>query len=56
MWERKSEVDREKVMVERKCFVCRSFGHITYYYRNVEEEKSIPMPSNKFEVLKSRVT
>ena len=45
-------------MIERKCFVCRGFGHITYNCKNVEnrrEEGLILMLSNKFEVLKSRV-
>ena len=42
-------------MEERKCFVCGGFGHITHYYRNIEEEGSVQMPSNKFEVLRSRV-
>ena len=42
-------------MEERKSFVCGGFGHITHYYRNIEEEGSVQMPSNKFEVLRSRV-
>jgi len=45
-------------MMERKCFVCGGFGHITHNCKNMEnrgEEGSILMPSNKFEVLKSRV-
>jgi len=42
-------------MEERKCFVCRDFGHIAYHCRNMEEEESVQMPSNRFEVLKDRV-
>ena len=45
-------------MIERKCFVCRGFGHITHNCINVEskrEEGSTLIPLNKFEVLKSRV-
>jgi len=42
-------------MKERKCFVCRGFGHIAYHCRNMEEEGSVQMPSNRFEVLRSRV-
>ena len=41
--------------MKRKCFVCR---HITCNCRNMEnrrEERLILMPSNKFEVLSSRV-
>jgi len=36
-------------------FVCGGFGHITHNCRNGREGGSIPMFSNKFEVLKSRV-
>ena len=42
-------------MEERKYFVCRGFEHIAYHCRNIEEEGSVQMPSNKFEVLRSRV-
>jgi len=42
-------------MIERKCFVYKRFGHIACHCRNVGEERSISMSSNKFEVLKSRV-
>ena len=45
-------------MQERKCFVYREFGHIAYNYRYVEsrrEEKLTLIPSNRFEVLISRV-
>jgi len=42
-------------MIERKCFVCEIFGHITHYCENMGEEKSTPIFLNKFEVLKNRV-
>jgi len=42
-------------MEERKCFVCGGFGHITYHCRKMEEEESVQMLSNRFEVLRSRV-
>ena len=42
-------------MQERKCFVCRGCGHIACYCRNMEEEGSILMPSNRFKVLKNRI-
>ena len=42
-------------MEERKCFACRGFGYIAYYYRNAEEEEPTQELSNRFEVLKVRV-
>jgi len=42
-------------MEERKCFGCGGFGHIACHCRNIEEEGSVQMPLNKFEVLKDRV-
>jgi len=42
-------------MEERKCFGCGGFEHIVHHCRNVEEEGSVQVPSNKFEVLRSRV-
>jgi len=42
-------------MEERKCFVCGGFGHITYYCKNMWEERLVQVSSNKFEVLKDRV-
>ena len=42
-------------MEERKCFGCGGFEHVTYHCRNVEEERLVQTPSNKFEVLKNRV-
>ena len=50
--------NKERAIIERKCFVCGSFGHIACYCRNMEsrqKEKSIQRSLNKFEVLKSRV-
>ena len=47
-----------RLIMERKCFVCRGFGHITYHCRNVgsrQEERPIQRSLNKFEVLRSRV-
>ena len=55
MWERRREKNRQRVMKERRCFVCGGFGHIAYHCKNVKEERSVQMPSNKFEVLRSRV-
>ena len=57
-WERRREVNREKVMIEWKCFVCRGFGHIVYYCRNVEnrqEGRPIYRFLNRFKVLENRV-
>jgi len=43
-------------MIERKCFSCRSFEHITYNCRNKKiREKSTQMLSNKFEVLMNKM-
>ena len=47
-------------MMKRKCFLCGGFGqyHIACNYRNVDSEKKeglIPISSNKFKVLKSRL-
>jgi len=42
-------------MKGRKCFGCRGFGHITCNCRNVGEEGLVSMPSNRFEVLRSKV-
>ena len=47
-----------RLIMERKCFVCRGFGHITCHCRNVgsrQEERPIQRSLNKFEVLRSRV-
>ena len=51
-------MNRERLIMERKCFVCGGFGHITCHCRNVEsrqEERPIQKSLNKFEVLRSRV-
>ena len=42
-------------MEERKCFVCRGFGHMAHSCRKVGEEELIQVSSNRFEVLKVRV-
>ena len=47
---------RKRAIRERRCFVCRIFGHMARYCRNREEKKgSTQMPLNRFEVLKDRV-
>ena len=43
-------------MEERKCFGCGDFGHVAHYCKNMGEEGPISVLSNKFEVLKDRVT
>jgi len=55
MLERRREENRQKVMEERKCFVCRGFEYIVCHCRNRKEERSVQMPSNRFEVLRDRV-
>jgi len=55
MWERRRKENRQRAMEERKCFVCGGFGHITYYCKNMWEERLVQVSSNKFEVLKDRV-
>ena len=50
------ETNRERAMIERKCCVCRGFGHITYNCKNIKirrKERSTLILSNKFEVLSS---
>jgi len=42
-------------MEDRKCFVCRGFGHIAHHCRNMEEKGPAQVLLNKFEVLKDRV-
>ena len=57
-WERRREVNRERVIIERKCFVCGGFGHITCNCKNMknrQEEELTQRSLNKFEVLKDRV-
>ena len=55
MWERRREKNRQRVMEERKCFVCGGFGDIACHYRNIKKEGLVQTPSNRFEVLKSRI-
>jgi len=43
-------------MEERKCFGCGDFEHVAHYCKNMGEEGPISVLSNKFEVLKDRVT
>ena len=42
-------------MEERKCFVCGGFGYITHHCRNIEEERLVQMPLNRFEALRDRL-
>ena len=55
MWEIRREENRQRAMEKRKCFVCRDFGYITCYCRNVGEEGLAQISLNKSEVLKDRV-
>ena len=55
MQKRRREENRQRVIEKRKCFGCREFGHIACHYRNMEEEKLVQVPLNRFEVLKDRV-
>jgi len=58
MIESRENKNRKKAIMERKYFVCESFGYINCNCKNMEnrgEERSTSMLSNKFEVLKSRV-
>ena len=41
--------------MEIKCFRYRGFGHIIHNCRNMGKKILLPILSNKFEVLKSRV-
>jgi len=53
---KKKEEKRKKVIRERRCFVCRIFGHMARYCRNREEKEGLVwVPLNKFEVLKDRM-
>ena len=51
---RKKEKRRRAIM-ERRCFMCRIFGHMARYCRNREEKRRSSMSQNKFEVLRDRV-
>ena len=55
MWERRREKNRQRAREERKCFACGGFGHMAYSCREVGEKGPAQIPSNKFEVLKSRI-
>ena len=57
MNEHEKEKNTKITMQKKKCFVCRGFRHIIHYCRNMESRKKelTPMPSNKFEVLTSKV-
>ena len=55
MRERKREENRQRAMKERKCFRYRGFSHMASHCRNGEKEESVPVSSNRFEVLKVRV-
>ena len=55
MWERRKEKNKQRVMEKRKCFVCGEFGHITYNCINRGVEGPTQVPSNKFDMLKSRI-
>ena len=40
-WERRREANRERAIIEIKCFICGGFGHIAHYCRNKRDiEKS----------------
>jgi len=53
---KRKEEKRKRTIRERRCFVCRIFGHMARYCRNREEKKgSAQMPLNKFEILRDRV-
>ena len=55
MRERKREENRQRAIKERKCFRYRGFSHMASHCRNGEKEESVPVSSNRFEVLKVRV-
>ena len=51
-------MDKKRVMIKRKCFVCEGFRYIAYYCRNVEsrqEERPIQRSLNLFKVLRSNM-
>ena len=45
----------QRTMEKRKCFACGGFRYMANNYRNRRKERPVQVPSNKFEVLKSRV-
>jgi len=53
---KRKEKKRKKAIRERRCFVCRIFGHMAHYYRNRGEDKGpVWVPLNRFEMLRDRV-
>ena len=54
MWEKRRKENRQRVVEERKYFVCGGFKHIICYCRNRKEEESVLMPSNRLEVLEDK--
>ena len=53
---KRKEEKRKRAIRERRCFVCRIFGHMACYCRNRGEKKGLTqMPLNRFEVLRDRV-
>jgi len=55
MRKRKREKNRQKVIEERKCFVCGGFGYIIQHCKNVKVERLVQVLSNKFELLRDKV-
>ena len=53
---KRKEEKRKRAIRERRCFICRIFGHIACYCRNRGEDKRpVLVPKNKFKVLRDRV-
>ena len=56
IWKKKKEKKRKRVIRERRCFVCRIFGHMAHNCRNRKKKKGLTqMPLNRFEVLRDKV-
>jgi len=53
--ERRRKENRQRAIEERKCFGCGGFGHMASHCRNEGKGELVPVPSNRFEVLKVRV-
>jgi len=50
-WKRRREANRERAIIERKCFICGGFGHIAHYYRNrrdIEESRRTEIGKPEF--------
>lgn len=47
-WERRSEVNRERAMIERKCFGYKGFKHIACNSKNVESRREEKVMSSEF--------